>query len=269
VIAVWASLLAASGSSCAPRDAQGLCRGQGECDKDSSCIVGRCRPRAEPAVAPGARRVVLEPSEIAVVSSKERERVEVPALGFGRIASGEVALLLSFEDEIGGDVEIERAFLVLDPLDDAPSPVAPVPIEVAPIREAWSRDSVSWARKPATGLAEIVADASPRAHKSLRVEVTELLVSTEGHHGFALSAGPRDPIGAFYATGLGGGAPPRLELYLKAVESHRPEPSASASAGPSPSASSGPSPDASARRAAEEAPPHEKKPTVRQKTPKK
>lgn len=256
-LARWGRVLVAlgaaalSGSACAPHDAPGLCRGQGDCDKDTACIVGRCRPRAAPVVSTSSRRVVLEPTEVALLTSKERERVDVPAVAFGRISSGDVVLLLAFDDTLGSEVEVEHAFLVLDPADDAPSPYAAVPIEVAPILETWSCDAVSWGRSPETGLPETVADASPQGHRSLRVEVTHLL-EARGRHGFAVSATARDPIGAFYATGIGASAAPRLELYLKGVEAQA---SPSASAAPSASASaahSASAPPASASAASED-----------------
>lgn len=189
--------------------------------------------------------MVLEPIEVALLSSKERERVDVPAIGFGRVSAGDVVMLLSFDDTLGSEVEIDHAFLVLEPVEGAPSPFAPVPIEVAPILEEWSRESVSWGRRPEIGLGEKVADAAPRARRSLRVEVTRMIEETRGRHGIAVLASGQDPIGAFYATGLGRGTAPRLELYLKPTEPAKPAPSASTA----PSASAAPkagSPAASA-----------------------
>ncbi len=226
---------------CAPRDAPGLCRGQGECDKNRACIVGRCRPRAEPVVPLASRRIVLEPTKVAVLSSRENERVDPSTIGFGRASAGDVVMLLAFDDALGSDVELDSAFLVLEPAEGAPSPFSPVPIEIASIRDEWSRESVSWGRQPSLGLPETVADATPRSHNSLRIDVTHFFGSAQTGHGIAILAKGKDPIGAFYATGLGTGTAPRLELYLK-VDASLPSASASASASaslaPSGSASS-------------------------------
>ena len=242
-------------AGCAPHDAPGLCRSQGECDKSTACIVGRCRPRAEPPVLVASRRVVLEPTEVAILSSRQAERIDPSTIGFGRASAGDVVMLLAFDDALGSEVELEAAFLVLEPADGAPTPYAAVPIEVSGIREAWSRESVSWGRQPSIGLPETVADATPRARSSLRIDVTRLFGSVAARHGIAVLAKGKDPIGAFYATGLGAGIAPRLELYLKTTPSAAPSASASAGASASASASASAAPAPSGRASVDATPP--------------
>lgn len=228
-------VLAGVVGSCAPRDTPGLCRSQSDCDKSEACLVSRCRPRAEPVVAAETRRVVLEPRQVALLSSKAEGRVDDASVGFGRTAGGDQVLLLDFDTTLGPEAEIEGAFLLLEPSEKAPSPLGAVPIQVAAIREVWEREQVSWGRQPSMALPETVADATPHVPNGLRIEVTRLLKSTTPQHGIAVLASPSDPVGAFYATGLGADLPPRLELYLKTTSKPVPSASASASASGAPS----------------------------------
>jgi hypothetical protein len=92
-------------------------------------------------------------------------------------------------------------------------------VEVARITEPWSAADVAWSRQPRlspTGLEALASTAPPRA---LRVDVTRIVERWQrggpDEHGVAVVAGAGSGVGASYATGTAGGAPPRLEVYVR------------------------------------------------------
>ncbi|MFO0618351.1 MAG: hypothetical protein U0414_37505 [Polyangiaceae bacterium] len=244
--------LASAAIACGSRDPALLCEGATDCDVGQGCLVGRCRPATSAVVPPASRRVVLDATDVAVLSSRASEPVHLDVIALGRASLGEVVLLLRFDAELGPRVSVDSAFVVLDPVDRAPAPASPIDVSIAAIEVPWDSSSVSWTRKPTTGVAETVARNLPRGRAPLRIDVTDLMRRSGLANGVAIYAQGNDPIGALYSTGLGAGAAPRLELYLVAEGTDAaPPPSArpSASASASASASSAPSarPSASAK----------------------
>lgn len=240
------SAIASTAIACGSRDPALLCEGPPDCDVGKSCLVGRCRPAASAVVAPESRRVVLTATDVAVLTSRSSEPVQLDAIALGRASLGEVVLLIRFDAALGPRVNVDSAFVTLDPVERAPAPRSPIDVSIAAIEAPWDSSSVSWMRQPTTGVAETVAKNLPRGRVPLRIDVTELLRSSGLSNGVAIYAKGSDPIGALYSTGLGSGVAPRLEIYL--VGTPDPLPTASASARPSASASA--SSSASARPSA-------------------
>jgi len=238
--------------ACGSRDPALLCEGAPDCDVGQGCLVGRCRPATSAVVAPESRRVVLTATDVAVLSSRSSEPVQLDAVALGRAALGDVVLLIRFDAALGPGVSVDSAFVTLDPVERAPAPASPIDVSIAAIDVPWDSSSVSWMRQPTTGVAETVARNLPRGRTPLRIDVTGLLRGTGLSNGVAIYAKGSDPIGALYSTGLGNGVAPRLELYLVATPDAPPTPSASGSASARPSASA--SASASARPSASSKP---------------
>lgn len=238
--------------ACGSRDPSLLCDGASDCDIGKGCLVGRCRPATSAVVPPASRRVVLTATDVAVLTSRSSEPVSVDAIALGRAALGDVVVLVRFDADLGPNVNVESAFVTLDPVERAPAPASPIDVSVAAIEVPWDSTSVSWMRQPTTGVAETVAGNLPRGRTPLRIDVTDMMRRSGLSNGVAIFAKGHDPVGALYSTGLGVGVAPRLEIYVSATgddptppasasASARPSASASASAAPSGSASSRPS----------------------------
>src|SRR5262249_54437608 len=116
------------------------------CGEGRSCVAGRCRAPDAPPSQGDALRVVLTPADMAVVALQGggggTALPEMVALG--RASGGTVVMLFRFEATWRDDAEVESAFLVLDPLEIAPPPAAPIQFEMARVVEPWEASVVSW-----------------------------------------------------------------------------------------------------------------------------
>jgi hypothetical protein len=191
------------------------CRSPGACPSGSECLAQRCAALGAEPVAPSAGRLVLEPADIAVVSSHAGHDGGLPpSVTFGGAAAASEVLLVRF----GGHFRarnVVAAFLVLEPARGAEPSATDVRLEVALAARGWSsRGTRSASRRGPVG----VALARTRPAAPLRVDVTaqlhELGDSDGDEHGFVLRAAGPSPRGAVYSTGADG-APPRLDLYLR------------------------------------------------------
>ena len=191
------------------------CSALGACGEGRACIVGRCRP-AEAEVAPiTSRRLVLEPTDVAVLEpGAESDAPSVTPLG--ALGREQIVLLLRFDPPAESAGKLASAFLVFDRDASAPPGSTPIELELAPVLDPWSAARVSWASRPRIGTAGARFFAPAASDAPLRIEVTELL---EGHasrdHGFALRAVTTTSLGARLVTGPARGEAPRLELYLQ------------------------------------------------------
>jgi hypothetical protein len=217
----------------------------GGCAAPSACVIGRCRPADAAPVSADATRLVLAPTAIAVVSSGGGGGGDAlpEAFTLGRAADGRVVLLLRFEPIRREGAVVERAFLVLDPLEGAPPPTGAATIDVSRIGEPWDPAIVSYGRIPRIDVPARAGVAPPRpapaprpsapapavgpaaaaaslasARAPLRVEVTELVRADargRSSHGLALTAVGDDAVGATFTTGLSRGRAPRLEVFVQ------------------------------------------------------
>ena len=193
------------------------CRSPGSCPADTECLAQRCATLGADPVPPAARRLVLEPADIAVVtSSPVRSGGLPPSVTFGGPAEAAGQLLVRF----GGGWsarDVVAAFLLLEPVSSAEPSAEDVRLEVAMASSAWSSGAAAGSvgrRGPAGG-----AIARTRPPDPLRVDVTaqlhELGARTGDDHGFVVRAVTASTRGAVYSTGAAG-LPPRLDLYLRA-----------------------------------------------------
>lgn len=221
-----ASLLALALAGCAAAPEPPVCAGAGVCGA-GLCVVGRCRPADVTPSPADAQRVLLQPADIAVLTSRgdvdgpgRSGRGRLPeAIALGGAASGSTVVLLRFAASWRDDAEIASAFLVLDPVEGAPPAASQVSLEVARILEPWTSETASWGRQPRLSIPELAALARRRPAAPLRIEVTRLVRGwakrASDDHGIALLAPGRDPVGLALSMGISEGLGPRLEVYLR------------------------------------------------------
>ena len=183
-------------------------------------LCSACARHLGVASIPGASaRVVETPSGLAALS-QSGPIVGLPgAITFGG-PSGRSALYLQFSPEWRTSGAPLRAFIALEPrLGEMPDP-EPVEVEVWRVRSPWQASALhAWSDKPelAPPYASAVISSSPA--RTLRIDITELLRFAANNpaldQGFALIARGGHSHGASFATGMSGGAAPRLEVYTR------------------------------------------------------
>ena len=189
------------------------------CAGKMQCVAGLCRaPKAVPAPSQ-AQRVVLEPTSLALVMSKQSDDVQSADIPFGKESAGQVVLLLAFPAPFSETAQIRSAFVVLDPMPGALPGPAPVELRLARIVSPWTPDEASWSTLPRMSGVEGTFLASTWGDRRLWIDVTEQVRRWRSHrsddHGLAVVAAPQNPIGASYALGIAGGRGPRLDVYLR------------------------------------------------------
>ena len=164
----------------------------------------------------GARRVTT-PNGMASLCS-DHETTGLPAeIRFGG-SFGRSALYLKFPPESRAHASTLRAFVALSPRAGAPRNDSSVTIEAWRISSEWQPSELhSWSDKPnlAPPYASTAIGSAPAG--DFRIEVTELARFAAQHperdFGIALLASGGSGHGVSFATGIAGGAAPRLEIY--------------------------------------------------------
>lgn len=167
-------------------------------------------------MAPDSRRLVLEATAVAVVrAGAGRHDALPPTVTFGGPPSRSEQLLVEFAHELG-DVEIDTAFLLLEPALGAEPTASDVAIDVAVVSEAWASGTAG--EPPSSSGPSAAGIGRTRPPAPLRIDVTalvrELARQSQSGHGLVLRAVSPSPRGAVYSTGANGPAP-RLDLYLR------------------------------------------------------
>jgi len=185
------------------------------------CLVGgaACAQRRPAALTETSVRSVETPSALAVLSQAQAESGLPGEITFGD-PRGRSALFLRFPSAWRAQGAPLRAFLVLEPrVGSAPDP-EPVSVEAWRVRSPWQGSAMHvWSDKPelAPPHARAVASGSPA--RELRIDVTALLRFAGDNpaldQGIALIATRGDGHGVSFATGIDGGAAPRLEVYTR------------------------------------------------------
>jgi len=213
IAALGLGALAACGANAPP------CVTPDVCGANRTCAAGRCVGIGAEAAPADARRILVPPSEIAVVSSRGRDGelpVEIP---LGGASAGSIVVLLRFPTPWGNRVRVASAFLTLEPLPGALPETELVPVAVARVLEPWSASDVSWGRLPRLSAPETRALATAQPARTLRIDVTSIVQrwarGRVSDQGIALMASPEAPIGATYASGVSGARGPRLDVYLR------------------------------------------------------
>jgi hypothetical protein len=212
-VSIGLGALAACAAKAAPCVAPDACR------TNQTCAAGRCVSIGAELAPADARRILVPPSEIAVVSSRGRDG-ELPAeIPLGGASAGSIVVLLRFPTPWGNRVRVASAFLTLEPLPGALPETEPVPVAVARVLEPWSASDVTWGRLPRLSAPEVRALATAQPPRTLRIDVTSIVQrwarGRANDQGIALMASPEVPIGATYATGVSGARGPRLDVYLR------------------------------------------------------
>ncbi len=192
------------------------------CGEGRSCVAGRCRRDDAPASPADTLRMVLAPTDVAVVAAHGGGGggAALPdAVALGRAGSGAVVMLFRFAATWRDDAEVASAFLVLDTLDGAPPAAGPIAFEMARIVEPWQADVVSWGRQPRLSVPIEAGAVRARAAVPVRVDVTPIVRDwsrrAPDDHGLALLARGDDAYGAVVSMGVSQGRGPRLEVYVK------------------------------------------------------
>ncbi len=197
-----------------------LCGDGAVCAEGTTCIVGRCRLAGSTFVGPSdGRRLVLEPDEIAVTSSKDPAggAQQLPAVVF--LGRGDATLLLHFAVPIAHPRDVTAAVLVLEPPRDALPPATPVPIHVADIQTPWTSEGASNGRVPSLGVPERAGLFGGSSGNIVRIDVTPIVKRwaerNDDDHGIAIVADETDAYGSPFSLGVTEGRGPRLEVYLR------------------------------------------------------
>lgn len=253
VVAALAALALAA-STCAGH--RPICVSDAECGADDACVVGRCVPASASVVAPESVRVVLPAKSVAVVSSRGATERGARVTALGSHAIGDVIVLMRFDADVSRAMDVEGAFVVVDPEPAVPGPTSPVTVGVSRILSPWDENDATWGRTPTIGVLVASAQMQPGRRGPLRVDVTEAIAQARGAgDGLALVASASDPIGARLVTAAHATNGPRLELYLKPSAARaealaRASASAAAAASASAAARASASPSASASASA-------------------
>ncbi|HTV17369.1 MAG TPA: hypothetical protein VMG12_01820, partial [Polyangiaceae bacterium] len=192
------------------------CRSPSACAEGSECLADRCLPLGAEPVAVDSRRVVLDPVALAVVRAGARpESALPPTVTFGGPRHENEQLLVAFADDWGA-VDVDTAFLLLEP-DVAAEPTADdVEIAVAVAAGEW-RSGVA-GELPASHGPNGNGVGRTRPPAALRIDVTalvrEIAKQPRGSHGFVVRATGSSERGAVYSTGIDGPAP-RLDVYFR------------------------------------------------------
>jgi hypothetical protein len=205
------------------------CTGPAACGAGSECVANRCDERGAGVAERGSERIVLEPTELAVVAQHATPSGLPVAVTFGSRALGRAALFMRFPPQHAKLGPIESAFLLLEPMPSTPADSQDFEIEAWRVRRSWQGANLSWSAQPDLALPKASGIARGTPRQALRIDVTEIvryLAERTAHtpdHGLALLGGSGEGHGASYATGASGVRGPRLEIYVRAAS--RPSPS--------------------------------------------
>jgi hypothetical protein len=191
------------------------CRSPSACPAGSECLADRCVLLGAEPVDPRSRRLVLDPVAIAVVRSEaSRQAALPPTVTLGGPQSQDEQLLVRFS-HAWGELDIDSAFLLLEPALDAEPTSSDVEIAVALAEGTWRSGILTSA--PASRGPTSTGIGRTRPPALLRVDVTaqlrELARQPRGDRGLLVRATRPSPRGAIYSTGIDGTAP-RLDVYF-------------------------------------------------------
>lgn len=167
-------------------------------------------------MTPSTLRSALEPARWHVVSDSlsggDAADQQQAGVHFGGNSQRE-ALLLDYDLPSISPQQLERAFLIVVPLPDAPQGPEPAAISAWRIIEAWDHPGPLHTPQATHPSARGIASAP----LPLRIDVTLLvrrwLENPSSTHGLVLKSSSTQGHPQIFATGVGGGHSPVLELY--------------------------------------------------------
>lgn len=195
------------------------CRSPRHCGSGDECLANRCVPRGAEPVPRGSARLVLEPTLGAVVGQRASERRALPpTVTFGGLPALNQHLLLRFPGTWKA-LDVQAAFLLLQPAPEAEPTRSDVPVTVSLAAGAWSPGA---SRVPGSDPPESRGLARTRPPTLLRIDVTAQLRALKNRpdHGLLIRGDAGRGEGATYLTGADGAAP-RLEVYGHLAEARR------------------------------------------------
>jgi hypothetical protein len=189
------------------------------CPRNQTCTTGRCGAIGAEIAPADARRLLVAPSDMAIVSSRGGDGALPPEMALGGATSGSIVVLFRFPTPWGNRVRVASAFLTLEPSPGALPEQGPVALTVVRVLEPWSASDVTWGRLPRLSAPEVRAYATAGPPKTLRIDVTSIVQrwarGRVNDQGIALMSAPDATVGATYATGVAGARGPRLDVYLR------------------------------------------------------
>jgi len=195
------------------------CTAPSACNAGQTCAAGRCARTGAEIAPTDAARIVVAPTEVAVVSAGGGDGAIPAEIPFGWAAGGRMVVLLKFPAPWGNRARIAGAFLTFEPAPGAPPESQSVTVSVSRVLERWSASDVTWARLPRLSATETRAFAGTGPPRTLRIDVTSIVErwarGRTDDQGIALMAPPEAPVGASYSTGISGGHGPRLDVYIR------------------------------------------------------
>ena len=176
-VGAWACVL---GLGCAAGPVP--CGSPSQCGTGSECLAHRCVALGSDPVAAGSLRLVLDAEQVAVVHAERHATgTGLPStVTFGGPPATSQELLLRFPRG-WATLEIDSAFLLLEPAPDADPTGADVPVRVALAAAAWTPGSAP--RAPGERGPHSSGLARTRPPSVLRVDVTAQLQALQAQAG--------------------------------------------------------------------------------------
>ncbi|MCL2822761.1 MAG: DNRLRE domain-containing protein [Polyangiaceae bacterium] len=195
-----------------------VCATSAACGDGSVCFAGQCRKAKAGVVPLSSQRVVLEPIDVSVVSSR-RSEINSSYVSFGKKGWGDVVVLMRFPAPFSDSTRVVSAHLVMDPPPGSTPGPSPVGIRIARVVDPWESGSVTWGTLPTLSSPSTMFWVSSWGGRSLRVDVTGQVrrwrEQRGDDHGIALRSAAQNEIGETYSLGTGDGRGPRLDVYVR------------------------------------------------------
>jgi len=230
----WLTLSAAALVACGSASRAAPCSAAAGCGT-TACVAGRCLSDAGEAALQSSRRIVLDPTDIALIQrGSSLAAGALPATAtLGRVADGPGALLLRFD--VPADAQIMEAYLLVEHGGEGATGGEGVGVHAERIVGPWEARSVTWRDGPELKDVHAPSFAVLRGSPAtLRLDVKPLFLRPRGgeppDQGIALVVDPRTANGLDVVVIPGVTSPlpgdpdthdrpvrhaPRLELYVK------------------------------------------------------
>jgi hypothetical protein len=208
------ALLLSSVASCGTQPTP--CLGATGCPRGTECLAARCVLEGSAPVDAGTERLLLDPLELALAARDVGDGLG-PSVTLGNPSASPAALYVRFPNSFA-EKPVEAAFLLLDQSSGV-SGGADLELEIWRASGHWRGPAVAWSEQP--GFSPPFTRAIARSIPALpiRADVTALVRYVVDHpardHGFVIRAVREAGPGVTLNTGLGGGAPPRLDVYFE------------------------------------------------------
>jgi len=213
-LAPCAALLGLLAAGCAA--ASQPCDQLNACPGALVCQVGRCASLDALPVRPESGRKLLEPTDALFLDGASHEGTTSEARA-GSEAGGGSLLLLRFDPSSWSAQQLERAYLILTPVEGAPASPSTIELLASPILSPW--DSRSPSPLPRLGPPQARALTSFAPPRVARIDVTDLLKEwaqrKDATFGLALRLSASGDLGGRFGWDDAHGTGPRLDIYLR------------------------------------------------------